>query len=251
MSSQHYYTPTPPMPVVGGKGTHYVPPYQHAGYRTTSVSPPERPQSSTASGPHSSVPSYSNSATSSSYAGSATGEYDVPTSSIDLMDLLNDRMETAYNPLPMDHSLAKQTQTYVDTFSFFSPCIVVVRRRYYFAILILSHFGDLNASARLRRQTHFSGLNRCFKRVSADRVTFRSGALNAKQRELLELQALAQRRLAGAQSNFRDGIQAAKDVKRDLEWTQKRVTALNRKAERKYPQQYYAAQAQYPSLAEY
>lgn len=54
-------------------------------------------------------------------------------------------------------------------------------------------------------------------------TTCRSGELNAKQRELAELQALAQRRLKGARANFADGAKAAKEVKRDLEWTQKKV----------------------------
>lgn len=52
----------------------------------------------------------------------------------------------------------------------------------------------------------------------------RSGELNAKHRELIELQALAQRRLKSTRANFADGMQAAKEVKRDLEWTQKRVS---------------------------
>jgi exonuclease VII small subunit len=47
--------------------------------------------------------------------------------------------------------------------------------------------------------------------------------LNAKHRELLELQQLAQRRLAGARMSFADGMKAAKDVQRDLQYTQKRV----------------------------
>ena len=51
-----------------------------------------------------------------------------------------------------------------------------------------------------------------------------SGELNAKHRELLELQALAQRRLAGVRANFADGMKTAKEVQRDLQWTQKRVT---------------------------
>ena len=51
----------------------------------------------------------------------------------------------------------------------------------------------------------------------------RSGVLNAKNRELLELQALAQRRLKSSRANFADGMKAAKEVKKDLEWTQKRV----------------------------
>jgi hypothetical protein len=51
----------------------------------------------------------------------------------------------------------------------------------------------------------------------------RSGELNAKHRELLELQALAQRRLMGAQASFAEGMRAAKEVQKDLQWTQKRV----------------------------
>ena len=65
-----------------------------------------------------------------------------------------------------------------------------------------------------------------FEPVSREQRTDspRSGELNAKHRELLELQALAQRRLKTTRANFADGMQAAKEVKRDLEWTQKRVT---------------------------
>lgn len=58
--------------------------------------------------------------------------------------------------------------------------------------------------------------------VSTNAVT-RSGELNAKTRELQALQALAQSRLKSARRNFADGIQAARDVQRDLEWTQRRV----------------------------
>lgn len=57
-------------------------------------------------------------------------------------------------------------------------------------------------------------------------LTFRSnssGELNAKQRELLELQALAQRRLKGVRANFAQGLKTARETKRDLEWTQRRV----------------------------
>lgn len=60
------------------------------------------------------------------------------------------------------------------------------------------------------------------KNIIADMIAS-SGQLNAKQRELLELQALAQRRLKGARSNFSEGIKVARETKRDLEWTQKRV----------------------------
>jgi len=78
-----------------------------------------------------------------------------------------------------------------------------------------------------------------------------SGELNAKHRELLELQALAQRRLKSTRANFADGMNAAKEVKRDLDWTQKRVTALKSKAEQKYPTQYRTASQQYPASYDY
>lgn len=51
----------------------------------------------------------------------------------------------------------------------------------------------------------------------------RSGQLNAKNRELLALQAQARARLAKTRANFSEGMKAAKDVQRDLEWTQKKV----------------------------
>jgi len=47
--------------------------------------------------------------------------------------------------------------------------------------------------------------------------------LNAKNRELLALQAQARARLAKTRSKFADGMKAAKEVQRDLEWTQKKV----------------------------
>jgi exonuclease VII small subunit len=78
-----------------------------------------------------------------------------------------------------------------------------------------------------------------------------SGELNAKHRELLELQALAQRRLAGVRANFADGMKAAKEVQRDLQWTQKRVDSLNDRAARKYPEQYMSAQRRYPAPVDY
>ncbi|KAF1942515.1 hypothetical protein EJ02DRAFT_165999 [Clathrospora elynae] len=78
-----------------------------------------------------------------------------------------------------------------------------------------------------------------------------SGELNAKHRELLELQALAQRRLAGARVSFADGMRAAKEVQKDLQWTQKRVDALNERAARKYPEQYNTAQRRYPAPVDY
>lgn len=58
---------------------------------------------------------------------------------------------------------------------------------------------------------------------SAALINDRSGELNAKNQELLALQAEARRRLARTRANFAEGMKAAKEVQRDLEWTQKKV----------------------------
>ncbi|KAI1084866.1 hypothetical protein F5B20DRAFT_223508 [Whalleya microplaca] len=51
-----------------------------------------------------------------------------------------------------------------------------------------------------------------------------SGKLNNKHRELLEIQAQAQARLAKTRARFAKGLQDARDVNADLEWTSKRVS---------------------------
>ncbi|KAI1750204.1 hypothetical protein F4782DRAFT_541760 [Xylaria castorea] len=51
-----------------------------------------------------------------------------------------------------------------------------------------------------------------------------SGTLNAKHRELLELQAKAQARLAKSRARFADGVRDAHEVRTNLEWTSKKVS---------------------------
>ncbi|KAI1179804.1 hypothetical protein F4777DRAFT_400497 [Nemania sp. FL0916] len=51
-----------------------------------------------------------------------------------------------------------------------------------------------------------------------------SGTLNAKHRELLELQAKAQARLAKSRARFADGVRDAQEVRSNLEWTSKKVS---------------------------
>jgi hypothetical protein len=74
-----------------------------------------------------------------------------------------------------------------------------------------------------------------------------SGHLNAKQRELMDLQAKAQARLAKARARFADGMQDAREVRADLEWTQKKVSSLKTKASKKHSKEYSKARARYPS----
>ena len=112
MSTSYYqYQPQPTgsLPLnVTGKGAQQTFTSRHvrnsSNYSQLSASPPERPESVSTSG----AGLYS--AASSSYAGS---EYEASTSgatSVDLLDYMNDRLSQAYNPLPMDQSLAKQAQ---------------------------------------------------------------------------------------------------------------------------------------------
>lgn len=58
----------------------------------------------------------------------------------------------------------------------------------------------------------------------SDLTMTRSGLLNAKHRELQDLQALAQQRIAKSRARLAEGYQDAKEVKRDLEWTQSRMS---------------------------
>jgi len=160
-------------------------PQQHQGY---SVSPPEVAESVTSGSGV--TPSYGHSgysAASSSYAGSQSGDYDSTSSAngVDMQEYMQDRFTGAFDPLPLDRTLAVQAQT--------------------------------------------------------------SGLLNAKHRELQDLQALAQQRLARSRARLAEGYQDAKEVKRDLEWTQKRVSNLKTKASRKHPKEYKQARARYPS----
>ncbi|KAL2155502.1 hypothetical protein VTH82DRAFT_244 [Thermothelomyces myriococcoides] len=74
-----------------------------------------------------------------------------------------------------------------------------------------------------------------------------SGHLNAKHRELLELQAKAQARLAQARTRFAKGLEDAREVRNDLEWTQKKVTSLKATASKKHSKEYAKARERYPS----
>lgn len=106
MSTTHSYYPSyPSLPINMPKKPGYTVP--HHGYGRVSVSPPEPADSVTTGGA-----SYEPSATSSSYAGSAS-EYDssASTAGVDLMEYMGDRLQGAIDPMPLDRSLAKQAQT--------------------------------------------------------------------------------------------------------------------------------------------
>ncbi|PSR85601.1 hypothetical protein BD289DRAFT_368274 [Coniella lustricola] len=74
-----------------------------------------------------------------------------------------------------------------------------------------------------------------------------SGRLNAKHRELLELQQKAQARLARSRARFAEGMEDAREVRQNLEWTQKKVSSLKTKASKKHSKEYNKARARYPS----
>ncbi|GAO16671.1 uncharacterized protein UV8b_00764 [Ustilaginoidea virens] len=74
-----------------------------------------------------------------------------------------------------------------------------------------------------------------------------SGKLNAKHRELVELQKQAQARLAKTRERFHEGMRDAREVRGDLEWVQKKVSSLQAKAARKHPKEYRKARERFPS----
>ena len=54
--------------------------------------------------------------------------------------------------------------------------------------------------------------------LANERLFNSSGRLNAADRELAELQAMAQRRLKSARVNFAQGVEDAKETRRDLDY---------------------------------
>ncbi|EXJ88023.1 hypothetical protein A1O1_04950 [Capronia coronata CBS 617.96] len=130
------------------------------------ASPPELPDTSTSyGGSRISAGSYSARSSNCDYAPSlSSGDYDSYNSppGVDVVDILSERMNNAFDPIRMDRSLAQQAQT--------------------------------------------------------------SGQLNAKERELQELRALAQRRLKTARVNFAEGVEAAREARRDLDYTSKKIS---------------------------
>jgi hypothetical protein len=106
-TQRQYYQPTAPLPI-------NMPSKAPAGANLfpvsrVAVSPPEISDSSTTSGSRTSGYSLGP----SSYAGSFSGDYESSTASysgVDVVDMLSDRMNNAFDPTPLDKGLAKQAQ---------------------------------------------------------------------------------------------------------------------------------------------
>jgi hypothetical protein len=62
------------------------------------------------------------------------------------------------------------------------------------------------------------------REISISDNSHRSGLLNAKHRELMDLQQLAQQRIARSKARLAEAYSDSREVKRDLEWSQKRVS---------------------------
>ena len=109
-SYYRYQQPTGSLPVnVPGKQPQAQYQYQRhnrnaSGNSQYSASPPERPESVSTSG----AGLYSSA--SSQYASSEYDSSSGGATSVDLLDYMNDRLSQAYNPMPMDKSMAKQAQ---------------------------------------------------------------------------------------------------------------------------------------------
>ena len=141
MSTAYYqYQPTNSLPVaIPGKQPQQTLLSRHnrnlSAYSQLSASPPERPESVSTSG----AGLYSSA--SSQYASS---EYDSSTggglTSVDLLDYMNDRLSQAYNPLPLEQTMASQAQMYVHVFL----CLVDLHafgRLWNFPVAFFSDFG--------------------------------------------------------------------------------------------------------------
>jgi len=113
-AQQPAYSYATTLPITySSKPTYNANQYYTAPRTLYSSSPPEAPESVTSSSNlHSAYSATSN----SSYAGSAiSGEYDTTSSNlgngVDLHEYMQERFEEAFDPLPLDRSLATQAQT--------------------------------------------------------------------------------------------------------------------------------------------
>lgn len=110
VASRHHAYATPPktLPITMPSKA----PVHNYPVRGIPMSPPELSETSTLGGGRSSARSYS--ALSSEYAASHSGsDYDSynSQSGVDIVDMLSDRMNAAFDPMRMDKSLARQAQT--------------------------------------------------------------------------------------------------------------------------------------------
>ncbi len=118
-STQALQPRSPPTYPIGvpGKSSQYTPLARSTPYSRPAISPPQPGSSANTSA----VPSL----TSGSYSGSAPADENSNTgaSGVDLIELLNDRLSNAVDPLPLDRSLAKQAQTWVPNLTYrYSIC---------------------------------------------------------------------------------------------------------------------------------
>jgi hypothetical protein len=103
---RHYYQPAVALPINMPSKAPASANYYPIG--RVAVSPPDLSDSSTTAG--SRTTGYSG--TSSSYAGSISGDYESSAmSGVDVVDMLNDRVNNAFDPTPLDRGLAMQAQT--------------------------------------------------------------------------------------------------------------------------------------------
>ena len=108
-ASRHYSSYATPHKTLPITMPSKAPAYNYPVSRVA-LSPPEMSDSSTYSDGHSSSRSYS--VRSGDYAGSQSSDHDSYShSGVDVVDMLSERMNSAFDPIRMDKSLARQAQT--------------------------------------------------------------------------------------------------------------------------------------------
>ncbi|KAK9249565.1 hypothetical protein V1506DRAFT_526348 [Lipomyces tetrasporus] len=77
-----------------------------------------------------------------------------------------------------------------------------------------------------------------------------SGLLNAKARELQQLQELAGTRLQQTRLSYTEGMKVVREVHKDLKWVQRHVDVLKKKISTMYPEEYSEARELIPEIIE-
>ncbi|KAK9324234.1 hypothetical protein V1517DRAFT_318053 [Lipomyces orientalis] len=77
-----------------------------------------------------------------------------------------------------------------------------------------------------------------------------SGLLNAKARELQQLQELAGTRLQQTRLSYTEGMKVVREVQKDLKWVQRHVDVVKKKISTMYPEEYTEARELIPEIIE-
>ncbi len=205
--------------------------YYQGGHTEYSVSPPEFSEhgSNTSGAASYSNPGYSATA---SYAGSTQGDYDTASSlnGVDFQRVHAGPLRRVLQPHPARQGRSDPGAGVSSEFRVLSSAAFPRHTAAEAVLCAVVLLAPKRPAARSRKRASLVDATFSVFLLLAEHWLMRktpassSGLLNNKHRELLELQKQAQARLAKSRARFAEGLKDAREVRADLEWTQKKVS---------------------------